>query len=284
MGRFEKFALVEGSWTDEVSGDRWLLIEIHDSDIATITFSPAPESRRTFYLGTEPRAYFDDPSASADVDLDGVRSAFEQWVFETLGLQIDSPALRAEMAAVEDEDPRDVFVEDAVVRLLLLMDLDLPPALRSASAGDDPDPQSFIERLAQRASGWVGETAQLTADSGANPPFLSIVPRRRGAASVLVVGAQPIEIQVERSNRVIKIDLADQAAQIVDEILLAIINGRVTEIRAPGRSELCVDLAGGRVVLETGLEPGWASLLPLPGWRVWGTRSYFMGYVADTLS
>ena len=220
MGRFEKFALVDGSWTDEISGDRWLLIEIRDSDIATITFSPAPEGRGVFYLGTEPRVYFDDSSASAIVDIDGASSAFKRWARDTLGVMVDSTAVRNEMSAVDDETPRDAFVEDAVVRLLRLMDLDLPPALRSASAAGDPDPQSFIEQLARRASEWVGETAQLTADIRANPPFLLIVPRRPGAASILIVGALPIEIQVERSNRIIEIDLTNQAEKIIDELLL----------------------------------------------------------------
>ena len=139
MGNFEQFAYVGGEWVDEVVGDRWLHIEIHDSDFATVTYSPAPGELGRFYLGTEPRDYFDDPTASEPVELDGESAAFAQWANETLGANVTVAVIRGELAAVEQDESPDVFVEDAVLRLLAILQLDVPPALDPTADEFDDD-------------------------------------------------------------------------------------------------------------------------------------------------
>lgn len=54
MGFFGPFVYSEGGWRDEAVGDEYLAIDIHDSDIATVEYRPAP-GEGCFYLGFQPR-------------------------------------------------------------------------------------------------------------------------------------------------------------------------------------------------------------------------------------
>ena len=47
----------------------WLLADIHDSDITTLTHHPAGEGTGIAYLGTTPRTYCENPDASAPTDV-----------------------------------------------------------------------------------------------------------------------------------------------------------------------------------------------------------------------
>ncbi len=96
----------------------FLMVDIHDSDIATITFQPGPEAGGLVYLGYQPRDYFDDDTASADVDLDRQASALAVWAQEVTGTGVEASSIRPLLAEEGVEEPMDVFVEETVDRLL----------------------------------------------------------------------------------------------------------------------------------------------------------------------
>jgi hypothetical protein len=47
----------------------WLVVDIHDSYVATIAYRPAGSGSGVAYLGVTPRTYFEDPDASAPTDV-----------------------------------------------------------------------------------------------------------------------------------------------------------------------------------------------------------------------
>jgi hypothetical protein len=128
VGYFGTFIYRDGDWRDHGGGERELVVDIHDSDIATVDYRPAPPGLGRFYLGYQPRDYFDDPDASWPVDVPAEVDAFVSWAEQTLGTAPDPDAVRtlvAEKAAV----PADDFVEDSAARLIRALGLPLPPAL-----------------------------------------------------------------------------------------------------------------------------------------------------------
>jgi hypothetical protein len=145
MGFFGKFAYSNGQWAGEnPSGSPSLVVDIHDSDIATVDYSPSDGATGRFYLGTEPRIYFDDEAASAPVDRAVEARAFAKWVGQVTGRD-HSPDTFEELMASDDADaePLDVFVEDTVQKLLELAGLPLPSALalEAQKAPTEPQPQ-----------------------------------------------------------------------------------------------------------------------------------------------
>ena len=126
MGLFLETYYADGIWRAEPTGDRWLGIRIHDSDFATVTYSPAPAILGLFYLGFQPRDYFENPSESGDVLIEAEAQALASWASPATP---DKDALAALMAADGVEEPIDDFVEDTVVTLLELLGLPLPPEL-----------------------------------------------------------------------------------------------------------------------------------------------------------
>jgi hypothetical protein len=135
MGRFARTRWVAGQWTVEdentsagVGHDPSvpsLLIVIHDSDIAALTFSPGPPRGDSFFLGYEPSDYFQDPRASLPVDHRAVAAAFADWVRDATYHKVSKNAVRALMAR-PGKEPEDAFVEDTVARLLNLVGLAAP--------------------------------------------------------------------------------------------------------------------------------------------------------------
>jgi len=144
MGRFARTRWVNGHWraegedgTPEGVDDSHreghgddpsapsLLVVIHDSDIAAITFSPGPPHGDSFFLGYEPSDYFQDPRASHPVDHRAVAGAFVKWVAEARGVKVSKGAVRA-LLARPGRQPEDVIVEETVERLLELIGLPAP--------------------------------------------------------------------------------------------------------------------------------------------------------------
>ena len=83
MGHFGKYAYSAGRWsTDGPSAVPFLLIDIHDSDIATVDYRSADASGGRFFLGYEPRFYFDEPDAAPAVDTWAESEGFARWVRE----------------------------------------------------------------------------------------------------------------------------------------------------------------------------------------------------------
>jgi hypothetical protein len=130
MGFFGTFTYNAGEWAPAPVGHEWLRVDIHDSDIATIEYSPAAPQRGRFYLGFQPRDYFQDPLASQPVDNDAEASAFVHWAASTLGVRVTDDQVRSLLADAGAEDANDLFVEDTVRRLLALLGLPLPQDLQ----------------------------------------------------------------------------------------------------------------------------------------------------------
>lgn len=126
MGLFARFTHSGGQWRGAgPTEEPYLLIEVHDSDIATVDYRPATHGTGRFFLGTEPRVYFGDDTANAPVDREAEAEGFSQWAGRVHGRDID-PADVFALMANEGEAPLDDFVEETVDRLLDLVALPLP--------------------------------------------------------------------------------------------------------------------------------------------------------------
>jgi len=126
VGFFGKFVYSDGQWSDVASGSAHLMVEVHDSDIATVTYVPVGASQGIFYLGFQPRVYFEDPAASAPVDLDAESTGMAVWAKEILGTEIAPDSVRHLLAGTGETEPEDDFVEVTVTKLLRLLNLPIP--------------------------------------------------------------------------------------------------------------------------------------------------------------
>lgn len=132
MGNFESSVFRSGLWLDSNGQTDWdLRVSVHDSDIATIEYQPSGSASGRFYLGFQPRDYFNDPDDHDPVDLAAESEGFSQWAAIVLGRRISTEEVRAMMAEDEVDEPVDTFVEDTVARLLARLDMPLPPWLQS---------------------------------------------------------------------------------------------------------------------------------------------------------
>ncbi|MBW4033802.1 MAG: hypothetical protein HIU88_14265 [Acidobacteria bacterium] len=127
MGLLTK-TFAAGKWSAGDSANApFLTVDIYDSDIATISYEPGPLSGGLVYLGFQPRDYFEDDTASADVDLDGQAAALAAWARDVTGARVDAASIRLLLAEDRVEEPVDVFVEEAVARLLEILGLPTLP-------------------------------------------------------------------------------------------------------------------------------------------------------------
>ncbi|MCU1619383.1 MAG: hypothetical protein JWR28_188 [Modestobacter sp.] len=131
MGFFGTFAFTGGAWTSgSAPSEPYLVIDVHDSDIACVDYRPAGDAGGRFYLGYQPRVYFEDPTASEPVDTDAEARGFAHWTRLVTGHAIDPRDVTALLAADdEDAEPEDLFVEETVARLLQLAGLPVPEDL-----------------------------------------------------------------------------------------------------------------------------------------------------------
>lgn len=130
MGYFGVHLHTDGAWRDDAAPlAPFLRVEIHDSDLAIVSFW-STGAAGLFYLGYQPRDYFDDPAASRAVDNDTETAAFVVWTRDVLGVTLDADAVRPLLAdAGAEGEPVDVFVEATLARLLQLLRLPLPSEL-----------------------------------------------------------------------------------------------------------------------------------------------------------
>lgn len=127
MGLFGKFAYSDGRWwTDGPSAVPFLLLDVHDSDVATVDYRSADASGGRFFLGYEPRFYFDEPGAATAVDTGAEAQGFARWAREASGTDVDPTEVEALMASPEGAPPSDDFVEETVERLCALAGLPSP--------------------------------------------------------------------------------------------------------------------------------------------------------------
>ena len=139
MGRFGKFAYSAGRWTtDGPTAVPFLLLDVHDGDVVTVDYRSADASGGRFFLGYEPRFYFDERGAADPVDTAVEAAGFAAWARESGGREVDPAEVQQLMASpVGTPPPADVPVEETVGRLLALAGLPAPdwPTDDDAPAG-----------------------------------------------------------------------------------------------------------------------------------------------------
>ncbi len=138
VGYSGKLAYSDGRWTSgRPTGVPFLLVDVHDSDFATIDYRAADASGGRFHLGHEPRIYFEEPGAGAPVDTRAEAEGFAVWAEEIAGTHVDPGEVQRLMASPDGAPPADDVVEEAVEKLLALAGLPRPewPTDDDAPAG-----------------------------------------------------------------------------------------------------------------------------------------------------
>jgi hypothetical protein len=126
VGLFGKFAFSAGRWSrGGPTAVPFLMVDVHDSDIATVDYRFADASGGRFYLGYEPRIYFEEPDGADPVDTRAEADGFARWAREAEGTDVDPADVQVLMAAADGAPPTDEVVEQTVDRLLALAGL--PP-------------------------------------------------------------------------------------------------------------------------------------------------------------
>ena len=127
MGFFGKFSYSAGRWSTEgPTAVPFLLIDIHDSDVATVDYRAADATGGRFFLGYEPRIYFDEPDTAAPVDTTAESEGFAHWAREVGDTDVDPAEVQRLMASPGGAPPEDEVVEITVERLLTLAGLPVP--------------------------------------------------------------------------------------------------------------------------------------------------------------
>jgi hypothetical protein len=129
VGLFGKFAYSAGRWsTDGPTAVPFLLLDVHDSHIATVDYRAADASGGRFFLGYEPRFYFDEPGAGSPVDVVAEAAGFAEWAREATGTDVDPAEVQQLLASPDGAPPPEevAVVEETVVRLLALVGLPAP--------------------------------------------------------------------------------------------------------------------------------------------------------------
>lgn len=156
MGFFGTYLYKQQGWSIQQAGtspevaEPWLLLDIHDSDIATITYQPAGPGSGTAFLGSTPRTYFANESASASTDVNREAAGLATWwaqlrdgvsdaerdvkCSQLLGYLAEDGDPEGddwdEDEDVDELDDEDIFVEAKTVRLLAALDLPTPDDLQ----------------------------------------------------------------------------------------------------------------------------------------------------------
>jgi hypothetical protein len=127
VGYTGRLSYSAGRWTTgPPTAVPFLLVDVHDSRIATVDHRAADASGGRFFLGYEPRVYFEEPDAAPPVDTAAESEGFAAWVRGAEGREVDPAEVRALLASPEGAPPPDEVVERTVERLLGLAGLPLP--------------------------------------------------------------------------------------------------------------------------------------------------------------
>jgi hypothetical protein len=138
MGLFGSWTFSGGQWRDgQCAEGPFLLVTVQDSDFATVVYHPVGETAGRFYLGFEPRVYYEDDTASEPVDRAAEAQGFAEWVWQVHGRTVEPAAVEALMADADGEDPDDDVVEETVARLLAVVGLPLPDGLTDPVDDDE---------------------------------------------------------------------------------------------------------------------------------------------------
>ena len=127
MGHSGKYAYSEGRWrTDGPTAVPFLLVDVHDSHVATVDYRFADASGGRFFLGYEPRIYFEEPDGADPVDTGAESESFARWVREAEGTDVDPTEVQQLMASADGAPPQDEVVELTVDRLAALAGIPAP--------------------------------------------------------------------------------------------------------------------------------------------------------------
>jgi hypothetical protein len=120
-----------GGPAPESGEGRWRHLDVHDSDIAILSYAPASTGAGVAYLGFTPRVLFEDESASAPTDPDREAAALGAWFAQECGGEPGelTALVRSCLADDADDESHDdlddedlpeeeVFVEVKAARLL----------------------------------------------------------------------------------------------------------------------------------------------------------------------
>lgn len=126
MGFFGQFHFDGRAWTapNDDQEPPWLSIDIHDSDIATITYEPAGPGTGIAFLGDTPRGYFEEEDASEPTDTAREAAGLAQW-----------------WALIHDEGA----VGTKERELVAFLAEDAEPGDVGAKAGDRDDPDDLYD-------------------------------------------------------------------------------------------------------------------------------------------
>jgi hypothetical protein len=124
---FGTFAYSQGRWSrGRPTAVPFLLLDVHDSDVATVDYRSPDASGGRFYLGYEPRFYFDEADAGSPVDTQAEAEGFARWVRDAEGRDVDPADVQPLLASPTGTPPDDDTVEETVARLLALAGLPVP--------------------------------------------------------------------------------------------------------------------------------------------------------------
>jgi len=124
---FGRFAYSDGRWsTDGPTAVPFLIVDVHDSDVATVDYRFSDATGGRFFVGYEPRFYFDELDAAAPVDTEAEAQGFARWVRQAEGRDVDPADVQQLLASPEGTPPADDAVEDTLARLLDLAGLPRP--------------------------------------------------------------------------------------------------------------------------------------------------------------
>lgn len=127
MGRSGTFAYSAGVWSaGGPTAVPFLIVDVHDSRVATVDYRAADASGGRFFLGYEPRFYFDEVEAAPPVDTAVEAEGFAAWARGAGARQVDPGDVQALMALPDGAPPADETVEETVERLLGLAGLPVP--------------------------------------------------------------------------------------------------------------------------------------------------------------
>jgi hypothetical protein len=87
-----------------------------------------------------------------------------------------------------------------------------------------------------------------------------------------------VVLQAGRHGGRWELPASPEGSYVVEELVDAIVTGRVSETFAPLRSSVLVTLSNGSQLRATGYSGCLAVLVPLPRWRRWGRRVDYLPY------
>jgi hypothetical protein len=138
VGYSGQLAYSNGSWTvGRPTAVPFLLVDVHDSRVATVDYRAADASGGRFHLGYEPRFYFEEPGAGTPVDTRAEAEGFVRWAKEAADADVEPGDVEPLMASPEGAPPADESVELTLEKLLALAGLPPPewPTDDDAPAG-----------------------------------------------------------------------------------------------------------------------------------------------------